>query len=195
MLKPIFNKQTPKVNANVEDVGSVKSLCEELLDFAKTYNDPKLAGLAANQMEKDGKRIKQNICFIMKQDESWVTAINPSIIKRSKEILEGNQEGCLTWPKKTIVADRHESVVVSYTDLNGATQVEDVNGFEAIVWQHEINHLEGNSEMVINPKTGKIYGPSVEDGGTIVLTQDKVGRNDPCPCDSGKKYKKCCGRN
>ncbi|MDD3776863.1 MAG: preprotein translocase subunit SecA [Actinomycetota bacterium] len=24
--------------------------------------------------------------------------------------------------------------------------------------------------------------------------QDKVGRNDPCPCGSGKKYKKCCGR-
>ncbi|MBP1550041.1 MAG: SEC-C domain-containing protein, partial [Oscillospiraceae bacterium] len=23
--------------------------------------------------------------------------------------------------------------------------------------------------------------------------KDKVGRNDPCPCGSGKKYKKCCG--
>jgi preprotein translocase subunit SecA len=23
----------------------------------------------------------------------------------------------------------------------------------------------------------------------------KVGRNDPCPCGSGKKYKSCCGRN
>ncbi|WP_367280582.1 SEC-C metal-binding domain-containing protein [uncultured Desulfovibrio sp.] len=22
----------------------------------------------------------------------------------------------------------------------------------------------------------------------------RVGRNDPCPCGSGKKYKKCCGR-
>ena len=27
----------------------------------------------------------------------------------------------------------------------------------------------------------------------IVLEQPKVGRNDPCPCGSGKKYKKCCG--
>jgi preprotein translocase subunit SecA len=24
--------------------------------------------------------------------------------------------------------------------------------------------------------------------------QDQPGRNDPCPCGSGKKYKKCCGR-
>jgi len=26
-------------------------------------------------------------------------------------------------------------------------------------------------------------------------TQPKIGRNEPCPCGSGKKYKKCCGRN
>jgi preprotein translocase subunit SecA len=29
----------------------------------------------------------------------------------------------------------------------------------------------------------------------IKLDQPKVGRNDPCPCGSGKKYKKCCGKN
>jgi len=29
----------------------------------------------------------------------------------------------------------------------------------------------------------------------IRLEQPKVGRNDPCPCGSGKKYKKCCGKN
>ena len=29
--------------------------------------------------------------------------------------------------------------------------------------------------------------------GTIV-NENKVGRNDPCPCGSGKKYKKCCGK-
>lgn len=28
-----------------------------------------------------------------------------------------------------------------------------------------------------------------------VKTEPKIGRNDPCPCGSGKKYKKCCGRN
>ena len=28
-----------------------------------------------------------------------------------------------------------------------------------------------------------------------VKTEPEIGRNDPCPCGSGKKYKKCCGRN
>jgi len=27
-----------------------------------------------------------------------------------------------------------------------------------------------------------------------VRREKKIGRNDPCPCGSGKKYKKCCGR-
>ena len=30
---------------------------------------------------------------------------------------------------------------------------------------------------------------------TVRRTSPKVGRNDPCPCGSGKKYKQCCGRN
>ncbi|MBO4512095.1 MAG: SEC-C domain-containing protein [Victivallales bacterium] len=32
-------------------------------------------------------------------------------------------------------------------------------------------------------------------GHTIVRMSPKVGRNEPCPCGSGKKYKNCCGRN
>ena len=28
-----------------------------------------------------------------------------------------------------------------------------------------------------------------------VVKEPKIGRNDPCPCGSGKKYKKCCGKN
>ena len=27
-----------------------------------------------------------------------------------------------------------------------------------------------------------------------IVKEKKIGRNDPCPCGSGKKYKKCCGR-
>ncbi len=34
------------------------------------------------------------------------------------------------------------------------------------------------------------YGSAV----TFVRAEQKVGRNDPCPCGSGKKYKRCCGK-
>ena len=35
--------------------------------------------------------------------------------------------------------------------------------------------------------------PSGSQSETYVRSEPKVGRNDPCPCGSGKKYKKCCG--
>lgn len=33
------------------------------------------------------------------------------------------------------------------------------------------------------------------ESGTFQREEKKVGRNDPCPCGSGKKYKRCCGKN
>ena len=36
-------------------------------------------------------------------------------------------------------------------------------------------------------------GEDVPETKTIKHEGDKIGRNDPCPCGSGKKYKKCCG--
>ncbi|HCC43933.1 MAG TPA: zinc chelation protein SecC [Gammaproteobacteria bacterium] len=29
----------------------------------------------------------------------------------------------------------------------------------------------------------------------VTRSMPKVGRNDPCPCGNGRKYKKCCGKN
>ena len=42
-----------------------------------------------------------------------------------------------------------------------------------------------------------LAGPIGEKGKVVrqPVTVKKVGRNDPCPCGSGKKYKKCCGAN
>ncbi len=34
-----------------------------------------------------------------------------------------------------------------------------------------------------------------EKSSHTIVKPPKVGRNDPCPCGSGKKYKKCCGAN
>ena len=55
---------------------------------------------------------------------------------------------------------------------------------------------------MFQPKKKPFLPPSVDSylsddryfhgGGTVVRAETKVGRNDPCPCGSGKKYKKCC---
>ena len=53
----------------------------------------------------------------------------------------------------------------------------------------------GLEDTAINLVDGNI--PEKEGGmnKTVVNEGPKVGRNDPCPCGSGKKYKNCCGRN
>ncbi len=43
-------------------------------------------------------------------------------------------------------------------------------------------------------KPGRMDARSAAAVKTVVRTMPKVGRNKPCPCGSGKKYKKCCGR-
>ena len=41
----------------------------------------------------------------------------------------------------------------------------------------------------------KEVSTNTPDGQHTVVKGKEIGRNDPCPCGSGKKYKKCCGRN
>ena len=48
-----------------------------------------------------------------------------------------------------------------------------------------INNLDGT----MAPKT------STPQNQTVINNEPRIGRNDPCPCDSGKKYKNCCGKN
>ncbi|MCK5064344.1 MAG: preprotein translocase subunit SecA, partial [Candidatus Fermentibacteraceae bacterium] len=63
----------------------------------------------------------------------------------------------------------------------------------------ENREVSGNAmhPSAVLPNASPQEGRRPQDGGrqsTVVRDQPKVGRNDPCPCGSGKKYKKCCGK-
>lgn len=57
-------------------------------------------------------------------------------------------------------------------------------------WLYELEEWD----MLLMPERRKELYREQKASGTIVKDK-KVGRNDPCPCGSGKKYKKCCGMN
>lgn len=57
-------------------------------------------------------------------------------------------------------------------------------------WLYELPAWDG----LLTPERRKELYMEQKKSGTIVK-EKKVGRNDPCPCGSGKKYKFCCGRN
>ena len=53
-------------------------------------------------------------------------------------------------------------------------------------------------EEIKRERVAKATGESIGGDGTVKKQPrrvQKIGRNDPCPCGSGKKYKNCCGRN
>ena len=57
-------------------------------------------------------------------------------------------------------------------------------------WLYELPQWEN----IFDEDTRKRLYREQKQSGTI-RKEKKIGRNDPCPCGSGKKYKKCCGRN
>ena len=56
-------------------------------------------------------------------------------------------------------------------------------------WLYELPQWE---EIFTEEKRKELYKEQKNSG--TVRKEQKVGRNDPCPCGSGKKYKKCCGK-
>ncbi|HIR45521.1 MAG TPA: SEC-C domain-containing protein, partial [Candidatus Ventrisoma faecale] len=49
-------------------------------------------------------------------------------------------------------------------------------------------------DAILTPEKRKELYKAQKISGTVIKGP-KIGRNDPCPCGSGKKYKKCCGKN
>ena len=71
---------------------------------------------------------------------------------------------------------------------------------------HQVVLNKGEQQPKVNPVTFAIKreqvakpvefsGDGTSSTNKTVRKGNKVGRNDPCPCGSGKKYKKCCGMN
>ena len=56
-------------------------------------------------------------------------------------------------------------------------------------WLYELPQWK---EIFSESELKKLYKEQKE--STTIRKGKKIGRNDPCPCGSGKKYKKCCGK-
>ncbi|MBS6062585.1 preprotein translocase subunit SecA [Criibacterium bergeronii] len=91
-----------------------------------------------------------------------------------------------------------------------AYQIEGFDMFDAMVdsiqedtvtyvYGFEIRPMDGNqivrkSVVDTDHLKSNVTDVDVEKVKTPIKKDEKVGRNDPCPCGSGKKYKNCCGR-
>lgn len=80
--------------------------------------------------------------------------------------------------------DQANKVMQLVMELSNNTRIWENNGYTP----HEI--FEKYEKPNLKPLPDKPF--IHKDGEQSVVKEQKVGRNDPCPCGSGKKYKKCC---
>ena len=118
----------------------IKELGQDMLDTM--YKNDGI-GLAACQVGMLKRIIVYDIKYIEEgaKKEGHIL-INPKITSRSKSMIEV-EEGCLSFPDIYENVLRHEKVTVEYTDIDGKKKKINVKEIEAVVIQHEIDHLDG----------------------------------------------------
>lgn len=86
-------------------------------------------------------------------------------------------------------------------DLENLTAEEEIT-LDVDLEKLYFNMLDAKAEYLYNlPQWEGIFSPEKRKeiqkqyrDSVMVRNENKIGRNDPCPCGSGKKYKKCCGK-
>ena len=74
-----------------------------------------------------------------------------------------------------------------FEDLTASIQDDTVT----LLLKAELQRMPQKQERQENMQTNQASGPVIHKR----VAKQEIGRNDPCPCGSGKKYKNCCGQN
>jgi peptide deformylase len=98
-------------------------------------------GLAGPQAGLGRRVIVANLSGDPEEKDKEQVFLNPEVLERQGEKRE--EEGCLSLPGMAPLITRAEKVRVRYKDLGGQVVERDVEGLEAKLFQHEIDHLDG----------------------------------------------------
>lgn len=126
------------------DIDDSKKLFETLKQIMIKNNG---IGLAANQIGIN-KRVFVYRNFEVNEDGETITnnvscVFNPVVIGASdtKITLE---EGCLSFPGLIVDIERHDTIWCEYYDVDGNFHNDQITGMNSRIWQHEIDHLDGD---------------------------------------------------
>lgn len=110
---------------------------QDLIDsMIETMNHEKGVGLAGPQV---GKHLR---IIIAETKDGSKAFVNPKIIARSEKMVD-SQEGCLSIPGVFGIVKRHDTVKVKAKDRNGDPVRLKTDGLLSVIFQHEIDHLDG----------------------------------------------------
>lgn len=138
----IPNPLLKQISLPVNDINAqVRALAENMRQTINARE--RCVGIAAVQVGVLARIIVVDVSLNPKphKNNGLLIMINPVITFASGKA--SSREGCLSVPDFTGFVTRKKKIEVEYADLNGNKQILKTDGFEAIVLQHEIDHLDG----------------------------------------------------
>ena len=196
-INPEALAQEILVTFGIEDVESLKSneinpdkVIEELTDKVLTKYEEK-----EKEFGEQDLRELERVVLLKVVDQKWMEHID-----NMDELKNGI--GLRAYGQKDPVVQFRIEGTDMYEEMNTDIKLDVVKILSNIQRAGDMKRTEAAKitatsleDTAINLVDGKY---SVKEGGmnkTVVNKGPKVGRNDPCPCGSGKKYKNCCGKN
>ena len=166
-------------DADIESIKDSEEITEILLNKAQEIYDSR-----KEEYGEDAIKEIERVGLLRNVDIRWMDHIDAmDQLKRSMSLMGYGQ-------KDPVIVFRDEGLDMFEEMTNSIRE-----GTVDFVLQARIR----KEEPVERKQTVKITSTSGSDDGTVKKEPKKAdkkpGRNDPCPCGSGKKYKKCCGMN
>jgi len=159
---PILRNKTKDIPINEIKSENTQKIIEKMIKTMRKHNG---AGLAANQIYEPIR-----ICIIEVLDNPRYkhlntiplkVLINPKIIIKKDTATFNSYEGCLSVPNLRGKVKRYNTINVTYYTMDAKKITEDIKGLESIVYQHEIDHLDGY-----------LFTDKVEDNSTLVTYEN-----------------------
>ncbi len=167
----------PEINAQALSQMKPEQIEQRLIDYAKALYEKR-----EEEMGPDKMRLLERIVMLRTIDGLWVEHLTAMEYMRQGIGLQAMAQ------RDPLVAYKQKSHEM-FQDLLAAIQ-------------HDVAHTiyRVGIRKEATPRPAPAMAPvaaGVSGGGRtkpLKAAGRKVGRNDPCPCGSGKKYKKCCGK-
>lgn len=172
-IRPIIEVPDPTLSQVAAPVSTVDDEIRVLLDdMAETMFAAPGIGLAAPQVGVPKRVIVAAVPVRAglseeqegddETDKAFVTeVVNPVIVEKEGKIR--CDEGCLSVPEITVEVDRAERIVIEGLDRQGEAIRFQARGFYAVVFQHEIDHLDGITLYSrLGPLKRKLYSKKLQ---------------------------------
>ena len=159
---PILRNKTKDIPINEIKSENTQKIIEKMIKTMRKHNG---AGLAANQIYEPIR-----ICIIEVLDNPRYkhlntiplkVLINPKVIIKKDTATFNSYEGCLSVPNLRGKVKRYNTINVTYYTKDAKKITEEIKGLESIVYQHEIDHLDGY-----------LFTDKVEDNSTLVTYEN-----------------------